>query len=135
MISEERLPRLRRRATTPGHVLRHGRLAHLDPQLEQLAMDSGRASQAIGQADLANQVSDFSGNSWPTRATAGLPAPERLETAPMPANDGFRLDDDDRTQHARPQPIEPDKEEPVGTTKPNPLPCGTAYDAELMPQG
>ena len=98
-------------------------------------MDSGRAPQGIGQADLANQVSDFSGNSLPDRAASGLPAPKRLEAAPMPANDGFRLDDDDRIQHARPQPIEPDEEEPVGPTKPSPLPCGTAHDIELVPQG
>ncbi len=135
MVSEERLPRLRRRATTPGHVLRHGRLGHLDSQLEQLAMDPGRPPQRIGQADLANQVSDFSGNSWSTRAASGLPAPERLEAAPMPANNGFRLDDDDRIQHARPQPIEPDEEEPVGPMKPKPLPRGTAHEAVSMQIG
>ena len=69
-----------------------------------------------------------------TRVASGLPAPERLEAAPMPANDGFRLDDDDRTQHAGPQPIQPDEKEPVGTTKPNPFPCAT-HDIELMSQG
>ena len=47
--------------TTPGHVLRRGRWSPLDRQLERLAMELGRPPRRIGQADLAIQVSDYSG--------------------------------------------------------------------------
>ncbi len=52
----------------------------------------------------------------------------------MPAHHRLRLDDDNRIQNARPQSIEPDEEQPVGTTKPNPLRCRTAHDIELVAQ-
>ena len=48
----------------------------------------------VGNAHLTNQVSDVSGNSWPTRATPRLPTPKRLEGLPVPPHDRVRPDDD-----------------------------------------
>ncbi len=98
-------------------------------------MEPRCAPEGIGKAHLADQVSDLLGNPWSARSTSRFQPPERLKAAPVPAHHGLGLDDDNQIQHARPQPIEPDEEEPVGPAKPNPLPCGTAHDIELMPQG
>lgn len=45
MIMKERLPPLRWRASSPGHILGRARLADLDAELEQLTMDPRRSPQ------------------------------------------------------------------------------------------
>src|SRR5450759_5065618 len=55
MIMKERLPPLRWRASSPGQILSRGGLADFDAELEQLAMNSGRFPQRIGDAHLADQ--------------------------------------------------------------------------------
>ena len=59
MIMKERLPALRRRASSPGHILGHARLSDIDAELEQLSMDPRRAPQWIGNAHLADQPADL----------------------------------------------------------------------------
>jgi hypothetical protein len=43
----------------PYHILGDSRLADFDPELEQLAVDPGRAPARIGAADLTNQLANF----------------------------------------------------------------------------
>ena len=76
------------------------------------------APEGIGTADLADQVSNLLGNPWSPGSTSRLQPPEGLEATPVPAQHGLGLDDDNRTQHTRPQPIEPDEQESVGAAKP-----------------
>ena len=40
------------------------------------------------------------------------------DATPMPTHNGLRLNDDNRAQHTRPEPIEPDEYEPIGAAKP-----------------
>ena len=54
MIMKERLPPLRWRASSPGHILGHARLADFDAELEQLTMDTRRSPRRIGNAHLAD---------------------------------------------------------------------------------
>ncbi len=59
---------------------------------------------------------------------------KRPEAAPMPANHRLGLDNDDRIQDARPQPIEPDEREPIGVAKPQPPQGRTAQQFDLVLQ-
>ena len=52
MIEKERSPALRRRSSSPGHVLRNGGLADIDAELEEFSMDAGSAPERIGKAHL-----------------------------------------------------------------------------------
>lgn len=49
----------------------------------------------------------------PTRPMAALPRPEETEPAPMPSNDGFGFDDDERRPSVTPDSGEPDPEQPI----------------------
>src|SRR5258705_5976219 len=53
MIIEKCLPTLRRRASTPGHILGHARLPHIDAELEKLSVDPRRSPPRVGKAHLA----------------------------------------------------------------------------------
>ena len=55
----------------PGHVLCNARLAHVDAELEQFAVDAGRAPERVGQAHVPDHRLISSG-------TLGLP-PRRLD--------------------------------------------------------
>src|SRR5471032_250207 len=86
MIMKERLPPLRWRASSPGHILSHARLSDIDPELEQLSMDPRRAPKRICNAHLADQPANFGGHNRPAATASRLPAPIRPETRTMPAN-------------------------------------------------
>jgi len=118
VVSKEGHPRLRGRTPALGYVLGHGRLRHVDADLEELTVDTWSAPQGIGQAHLADQGPHFWRDSRPAQAIPGLPAPERLKASPMSAHNGLRLDDHDRLQNARPQSIEQGKQQPIRASKP-----------------
>ena len=48
VVVKERSPGWRWRTAMLHHVLRHGRLRDIDPELQDLAVDSRRAPQRIG---------------------------------------------------------------------------------------
>ena len=59
LISQEGPPVLRR-CSPPSHdVLRDGRLADLDAELEKLAVDPRRTPEGVGAAHLPNQVTNL----------------------------------------------------------------------------
>src|ERR1035437_1826758 len=66
MIMKERLPPLRWRASSPGHILGNAGLSDLDTELEQLSMDPRRSPQRIGGAHLADQLAYFQRHRRPT---------------------------------------------------------------------
>src|SRR4051795_13528487 len=55
VVTNERLPALRRRGPPPRHILGHAGLADLDAQLEQLAIDRGAPHS--GLAMLISRIS------------------------------------------------------------------------------
>src|SRR5260370_20086145 len=57
MIMKERLPTLRWRASSPGHILGHAGLSDFDAELEEVAMDSWRSPQRIAVAVIEQTVS------------------------------------------------------------------------------
>ena len=120
VASQEGLPRLRGRTSALGHVLGHGRLRHDDADLEELTVDTWSAPQGIRQADFTDQGPDFRRGPWPAQAVPGLPAPERFKAGPMSAHHRLGADDEDCVQQVRPEPMEPDEQEPIRTPKARP---------------
>ena len=59
VIAQEAAPGRGRRTSPSHHVLRDGRLADLDAELEQLAVDPGRTPQRVGAAHLPNQITNL----------------------------------------------------------------------------
>jgi hypothetical protein len=51
----------------------------------------------------------------PTSPMAALPRPEKTEPAPMPGDNGFWFDDDERRPPVTPDSGEPDPEQPIET--------------------
>ena len=75
MIAEERLSTLGWRAFPPGHILGHTGLSDLDAELEQLAMNSWRSPEWIGDTHLADQLAYFQRHRRPAAAMPRFPAP------------------------------------------------------------
>src|SRR5450759_3688834 len=105
MIMKERLPPLRWRASSPGHILGHARLSDIDAELEQLAMDQRRAPQRIDNAYLADQPAYLRRHSRSVTTASRLPAPIRPKTRAMPADNGVRLNDRQHITNSREYPI------------------------------
>src|SRR6516225_4564136 len=68
MIAKEGLPALRRWLPSLCHVFCYGRLADIDAELEQLAVDPWRSPQRVGNAHLANELTNVHGRLWPAAA-------------------------------------------------------------------
>ena len=59
LIAQKAAPARRRRISSPYHVLGDSRLADLDAELEQLAMDPGRAPERISVTHITNHLANF----------------------------------------------------------------------------
>src|SRR5262245_34598337 len=82
------------------HILGDRGLTYIDAELEEFAMDPGRAPERIGEAYIPDQLADFEGHFWPAYSRARLPSPEQAKPGPMPADDRLRLDDHQGVQNA-----------------------------------
>ena len=79
------------------HVFANGSLGNWDTQLEQFAMNAGRAPQGVSVGHVPNQINGLRGNAFPAGpAGPTLPFPEEPKTPPMPVDDGLGLDQSDR---------------------------------------
>ena len=71
-------------------------------------MDAWRSPELIRQAHFPDEISNFTGHFRPSRPTLfTLPGPIEAESAAMPGNDRFRLDDDERRTPASPLAQQP----------------------------
>src|ERR1700730_17542433 len=68
MIAKERPPALGWRVSSPGHVLGHAGLPDIDADLEEFSMDPRRSPQRIGNAHLANELTDLHRGRWTATA-------------------------------------------------------------------
>ena len=134
MIMKERLPTLRWRASSLGHILRHARLSDIDAKLEQFSIDPRRTPQWIGNAHLAGQPADLQRHSRPATTASRLPAPKTPKPRTMPADDGARFDDRQRIANSRKQPIETNEYQSVDGTEGDFLWSGPSQDVYLLPQ-
>src|SRR5215813_2801763 len=104
MIGEERSPRLGWRLGMADHVFGDGRLGNLNAQFQEFSMNSRRSPGCIITTHGSNQIASFFRNTGTSRsAVANLPGPVPLKSLTMPANDGFRSDNDQGRTPTRPQ--------------------------------
>jgi hypothetical protein len=66
----------------------------------------------------ANQGAYLVRDGRPARPMAALPRPDETEPAPMPGDDGFGFDDDERRPPVTPDSGEPGPEQPVEARQP-----------------
>src|ERR1019366_7208455 len=134
MIMKERLPPLRWRASSPGHILGQARLTDADAELEQFSMDPRRAPQRIGNAHLADQPADLRRHSRAATTASRLPALIRPKTRAMPADNGVRLNDRQSIANSREQLIETNEYQSVDGTEGDFLWSSPPQDVYLLPQ-
>src|SRR5262245_52989914 len=113
MIAQEGCPTLTGWSGTLDHVFGDSRFGHLDTELEQLAMDPRRTPQPVGPAHLPDQLADLPGDRRAATRGARLPAPKRLESPPMPADQRLGSDDRDGIYYGRAEAVEPDQGQPI----------------------
>src|SRR5215467_4845883 len=95
VILEERPPGLRWWFGASEHVLGNRSLRDLNVQLHQLAVDPGCAPDRVVAAHGSNQIADLFGNWRPSGLSVpNLPSPIPTKSLTMPADDGFRQDND-----------------------------------------
>ena len=95
VIIEERPPSLRWGFGASDHVLGNRSLRDLHVQLHQLAVDPGCALNRVLAAHGSNQIADLFRNLRPSGLSVpNLPSPIPTKSLTMPADDGFRHDDD-----------------------------------------
>ena len=68
MTAKEDLPTLRWWPPSLCHIFSYGRLADIDAKLEQLAVNPWRSPQRVGNAHLANELTNVHGRLWPAAA-------------------------------------------------------------------
>ena len=66
----------------------------------------------------ANEFAQLAADFWPTRSTAGFPAPISSKPSAMPAQNGVGLNHAGQSDQAWPQPRQPYQHGPVATMRP-----------------
>jgi len=107
---------------------------YLPTVIEQLAVDAGRAPKPVGQAHLADQITDFRAHLGPSQ-TACSPAPVEPKALTMPLDHGCRFDQHHGVEDLRPNSVEPHPQEPVCGEEPNPTFVLPPQDTHLMSKG
>ena len=86
VIAQERLPRLARPSGPAlGHILGDGRLSDLDPELQQLTVNAGRAPQRVLHAHPPDQAANLDRDLGSAAARPRLPSPIEPEARAVPA--------------------------------------------------
>ncbi len=101
------------------HVSANGRLADLNAELENLAMDPRCTPQRVGCTHLPDQLTNLA-MYFRSSGAAGsrAPAPVKAEALTVPLDHGCRFDQQHGSQAPWPQPIEPDPEYAIGQAQP-----------------
>jgi len=124
VVTQEGVPSLGRRPTSPDHVLRDARLSDLEAELEQLAVDARRTPQRIFPAHLAYQRAQLWGDFRAAAERAGFPTPVAAEAGPMPTHEGLGTGDRDGLEDRWKPPIQLDQEKAI---------CARQLDATSRP--
>src|SRR5208337_4420891 len=133
VITQESPPVLRRCSPPSHHVLRDGRLADLDAELEQFAVDPECAPERVGAAHLPDQIPNLAIHCWPSGSRTL--SPKQAEALAVPLDDGSRLDHHHHLQTEWPQSVEQDPEQAVDREQPQPTRPLAAKNMQLMTQG
>ena len=131
VVTQKRLPTLRRRSLSSDHVFRNDRLRAPKAKLQRFAMYPRRAPKRVFFTHASNKITQFPINIGPTARIAGLPAPPRPETRAMPRNDSLRTHDRDGVCDPRAKPTQPYKQRPITAGQSRPLRDFPPQDIQL----
>ena len=137
MIAQKRSPSLCRLWTPRRfpHPAQHGSLRNVEAEHLQLAVNARRTPGRILGDHAEDEFAQFPADAFSSRAgpMPRKPRPIQLEPCPMPANDGLRLDEDQRPFPSRPEPPQDDPEQFIGSGKPR-LRMSPFQDGKLLPK-
>src|SRR5258708_2531804 len=134
VITQERLPPLGRRTSSPGHIFSHARLSDRDVELEQLSMDPWRSPQWVSDTHLVDQSAYFQRNCWPATMRSRLPAPVQTEARTVPFDYGPGPNNRKRIKNAREEALEPMEPQRVEGAEVLFLGGGSSQTKDLRPQ-
>src|SRR6516162_4858941 len=118
-----------------GRTLAHTRLADINAQLEQLAVNPRSAPAWVFTTHGANQLAHLFRHRRPPLLTAShLPGPEQAKALPVPADHGRGFDDKDAGWPIVPDCAQPSPQEPIRRGQFGSL-DGALQNAELMAKG
>ena len=120
----------------PNHVFRYRCLRDRNAKFHQFPMDARSTPTRVGETHSPDEVSDFTRYRRTTCAMATLPSPIQPESLSMPADDGFRLHDNQCGSPISPQPGKPNPEDAVSGIEAELMTtAGTLQNQELMTKG
>ena len=136
MVGEERAPGLRRLGAPLRHQPGDGALGDVDAELQEFAMDSGRAPQGIrrGHSFLTRAAISALIGGRPTGGPAGEPGPVLAEASALPPQDGVGRHDDQSLPPAGPDSGQPDPQEAIHRAQSRPGRRSLVH-GELLAQG
>jgi hypothetical protein len=118
VIFKEGSPGLGGRPTRANHVFANAGFAGINAEFEQFTVDARSTPERIFPAHLADQITDFSRNAWPSdSAVTDFPSPEKSKALPVPSDHGLRLHDDEGRPPVGPELAQPRPKKPVGRSQ------------------
>jgi hypothetical protein len=135
VVFQEGLPGLRRWIPTADHVSAHARLADVNAEFEEFAVDARCAPKRVLPAHLPNQPADFLRRRRAAALTAAnFPIPKQAKTSAVPRDDGFGIDDAQSRAPSVPNSTKPSPQEPVAPIEVRSLHRALQY-AQLVAEG
>jgi hypothetical protein len=135
VVGEERSPRLGGWRTSFRHQSGDGALGDLDPQLEELSVDSWCTPQGVCRGHFSDKRGGLSADRRAAQPRpAGEPHPVLTKATARPPQDGVRRHDDESLSPAGPYAGEPDPQEAVGGAQSGPRDHPLVH-GELLAQG
>ena len=118
-------------------ILRDRRLGEAESELQKLAVNPWSSPGWIRSMHVEDELSDFGMDRRSARRLrSALPAPVEAEALTVPAEHGFRLDEDESLTPFGPELGEPDPHQSIGGPKLGSPPRALALeDEELMAEG
>jgi len=133
LVAQEAAPTRRWGVRSEQHVLGNGRLADLDAELKQLAVNAGRTPEWFGNAHLADQFASLASYRPSTRLRA--PTPVEPKALAVPLDHSGRLHQHHRFEATRPHPVQPHPNQPIDGAQPQTARTLTIEDRNLMTKG
>jgi len=138
MVVQKSHPSLCRLRTSRSlsHPTQYGSLRNIEAQHLELSMNTWRAPGRILGNHAKDKVAQFPADALSSHAGSmpREPRPIQLESRPMPANNGLRLDDNQCRLPSRPKPPKHYPEHFFGSGKPR-LRMPLLQDGKLLPKG
>src|SRR5581483_229589 len=132
MTTQKGAPSLARRPTPLDHVLGDARLRHLEPELEQFAVDAWRAPRRIFAAHPPDQSAQLRLDLRSPSPCPRLPTPVAAKSGSVPTHERLGPDDCENLKDGWKPAIQLDKEPAILVREPNATTWPAPQDNQLM---